>query len=144
MFNEYYKRLTENCPKLMTFFCKVYGYTFFEDAYYNNYLLDATNFENGYLNPKNLIKRFQENFDADLENFKLTPVNLIGHLQANGYHFDFLNKNSENEEYYQIIIKHNENELDTSKADKCRSFEYAIFEASIIASEHFEPICDKA
>ena len=105
MFNEYYKRLNENCPKFMAFFCKVYKYTFFEDAYYSNYLLDATNFKNGFLNPKNLIKRLQENFDGNLDPFKLEPIMLIGHLESNGYHFDFVNKKEENEDYvYNILI----------------------------------------
>ena len=149
MFNEYYKKLNENCPKLMAFFCKVYGYTFFEDAYYCNYLLDATNFENGFLNPKNLIKRLQEHFDGNLEPFKLEAIMLIGHLEANGYHFDFLNNKDENGDYvYHIFIKRIENgqfiNIDTSKAEKCRSFQYSLFDAALIASEHFEPICNKA
>ncbi len=103
--NEFHKELIEKAPKLMEFFCKVYGYTLFEGQYYNNYLLNSTDIKGKHYGFQAKIKRLQNKYDGNLENFKLQLMPVVDHLSANGYHFDIkpLIDNQEVEYYIKII-----------------------------------------
>lgn len=146
MLTEFHKKLKEKAPKLMDEFCKIYGYTYYDGHYYNNYLLDATRIKVG-RNFPGKIERLKEKFDVNLEQFKLDVISVISHLQANGYCFDFFNSIFETSLKRAIqvninIWRHNDDgryKLGIpSNYEKQRYLEYAIQDACIIACEDLE------
>ena len=54
---EFHKELIEKCPKLMEFFCNVYGYTLFEGIFYNNYLINSTDIKDKHYGIARKIER---------------------------------------------------------------------------------------
>jgi len=96
MQTEYHKKLRNIAENSIDFICKTYGYTEVDGQYYDNYLLSATsksgNVRN-YNHAVNLIEYLQEEFDANLEPFKMTYIDVVEHLQANGYLFETTQKN---------------------------------------------------
>lgn len=89
------------------------------------------------------IERLKEKFDANLENFKLHAMPVIGHLQANGYCFDFFNSVFKHGvEISYNIWRFNDDgryKLGIPKDyEKQRYLEYALQDACIIACEDLE------
>jgi hypothetical protein len=142
MHTEFHKQLKEKAPKLMESFCETYGYTYYGEFYYNNYLLDSTKIKcvRSYLRK---IERLKKKFDANLENFKLDVMPMMGHLSANGYHFDITPSIDISETEYYIKIKRVIREeiiiiTMPENYEKHCYFNPALKLACIIACEHLE------
>lgn len=141
MYKKHHRILHEKCHKAMRVICEIYGFIYHEGEYYSTYLLDAVGDSP---NKELQIDILKNEFDANLEPFKLQAIILIGHMQANGYIFDFLQKKDEveNRYFYEITVKRCVGDkiktVVDSKLLKTIDFEYAAFDAAVIAAEHFE------
>jgi len=86
MQKEYHSNLKKVAKNTMKFICQVYGFTEFDGQYYNNYLLHSTSKNKDEFKHCALqINYLQNNFDVNLEPFKMTYKDVTEHLQANGY-----------------------------------------------------------
>ena len=143
MDRDYFKKLTEVAPKLMQSICNIYGFTIFEEEYYSDYLIKATKPKKGTFSITKRIEQLMNSFDANLEPLKMSVLDVIGHLEANGYIFNLtpyavdgklighkIKIHKKGEDNLFLII----NESETNS----EMLQYALQDASIIAAEHFE------
>jgi len=113
METKFHKQLTEIAPKVMDIFCKAYGYTLYNGQYYCNYLIEATKPKADYVPIISRIISLQNNYDSDLEHFKLKIDAIINHLEANNYRFASL---IHDDEHYVIRVFKKSEELGQTKS----------------------------
>jgi len=147
MQKKYHNKLKNIAENVIYLICKTYGFTEFEGQFYNNYLLSATS-KNGdvrnYKHATNLIEYLQDEFDANLEPFKMTYTDIIDHLQVNGYFFEVMQKNGRFK--FKCFKKETKTTIEIGNEFENKEYEYIsnmLEDFSLAAIRHMENFISK-